>query len=60
MEYDQKRIDIISFMAPVNDSTVSRLIDIAYTAHAEGSNQIHLYVSSTGGKLRGVPCVVEV
>ena len=51
MEFDQKRIDIISFMAPVNDSTIGRLIDLTYTAHAEGSSQIHLYISSVGGKL---------
>lgn len=51
MEFDQKRIDIITFMAPVNDGTVGRLIDLVFTAHAEGSSQIHLYISSVGGKL---------
>lgn len=47
----EKRIDIINFMAPMNDSTVGRLIDLTYTAHAEGSSEIHLRLSSTGGKL---------
>lgn len=47
----ERRIDIISFMAPINDSTVGRLIDLTYTAHSEGSSEIHLYLSSTGGKI---------
>ncbi len=52
MEKDQqKRLDIISFMGPVNDSNVGRLIDLAYTADAEGSSEIHLFISSTGGKV---------
>ena len=38
-------------MAPINDNTVSRLIDLTYTAHAEGSSEVHLYLSSIGGKL---------
>lgn len=51
MADEQKRIDIINFLAPVNDHTISHLIDVAYTAHAEGSSEIHLYISSTGGRL---------
>ena len=51
MEVEPKRVDIISFMAPVNDNTVSRLIDLIYNAHAEGSSEVHLYLSSVGGKL---------
>ena len=47
----ENRIDIISFMAPVNDNTVSRLIELITTAHDEGSTEIHLYISSVGGKL---------
>lgn len=47
----EHRIDIISFMAPINDSSVSRLIDLTYTAHTEGSSAVHLYLSSSGGKL---------
>ncbi|MCD8139948.1 MAG: ATP-dependent Clp protease proteolytic subunit [Planctomycetaceae bacterium] len=47
----EHRIDIISFMAPINDASISRLIDLTYTAHAEGSSQVHLYISSVGGKL---------
>lgn len=47
----EKRIDVISFMAPINDNTISRLVDLTYTAHAEGSSEIHLYISSVGGKL---------
>lgn len=47
----EHRIDIISFMAPINDASISRLIDLTYTAHSEGSSAVHLYISSAGGKL---------
>lgn len=52
MEADPRRTDIINFMAPVNDTNVSRLIDITYIAHSEGSSQIHLFLSSVGGLIR--------
>lgn len=45
------RIDIISFMAPINDNTVGRLVDLVCTAHSEGSTEVRLYISSVGGKL---------
>jgi ATP-dependent protease ClpP protease subunit len=48
----EHRIDIISFMAPINDASVSRLIDLTYTAHSEGSSEVHLYISSVGGRLQ--------
>lgn len=47
----ERRIDIVNFMAPINDNTVGRLIDLICTAHSEGSMEIHLYISSVGGKL---------
>lgn len=47
----EKHVHIISFMAPINDNTVGRLIDIAYNAHEEGASEIHLFLSSIGGKL---------
>lgn len=47
----ETRTDIVSFLAPVNDSTVGRLIDLVCTAHDEGSTEIHIYISSIGGKL---------
>lgn len=47
----EKRIDIINYMAPVNDNTVGRLVELITTAHGEGSSEIHLYISSIGGKL---------
>lgn len=52
METDPRRTDIINFMAPINDTTASRLIDITSTAHAEGTSQIHLLISSVGGLIR--------
>ncbi len=51
MEKDQKRVDVINFMAPLNDTTVCRLIDLTHTAQSEGSSEIHLFISSTGGRL---------
>lgn len=51
MEEEQKRIDIISFMAPINDHTISHLIDLTHTAQNEGSSELHLHISSTGGRL---------
>lgn len=51
MSEEQKRVDIINFLAPVNDHTISHLIDVTYTAHSEGSAEIHLYLSSVGGRL---------
>ncbi|MCC8165185.1 MAG: ATP-dependent Clp protease proteolytic subunit [Planctomycetes bacterium] len=55
----KKRVDIISFMAPINDNTISRLIDLTYTAHMEGSSEIHLYLSSIGGKLPPAFCAYD-
>lgn len=51
MENEPKRMDIIVFMAPVNEHTISHLIDLIYTADGEGSAHIFLHLSSIGGKL---------
>ena len=51
MDGEPKRIDVISMMASLTDHTVSRLIDLAYTAQEEGSSQLHLYISSLGGRM---------
>lgn len=50
MEHE-KRVDIVTFMAPVTEHSVSHLIDLTYTALREGSTELHLYISSGGGKL---------
>jgi len=44
MESEQKRVDIINFMAPLNDATVCRLIDLTHTAQSEGSSEVHLFI----------------
>lgn len=52
MEFDEpKRIDIITFLAPISDHTISHLIDLTHTAQTEGSAEIHLHISSPGGRL---------
>lgn len=51
MEEEAKHKDIISFMAPINDHTISHLIDLVHTAQNEGSSEIHLHISSPGGRL---------
>lgn len=48
----ERRIDIISFIAPINDSTVARLVELTYNAHNEGSAEVHLYISSAAGKIQ--------
>ncbi len=52
MDSDQKRVDIICFFSSLNDASVSRLIDITHTAQAEGAGEIHLLISSLGGRIQ--------
>lgn len=52
MEVEPRRIDVITFMAGFNDSTASRLIDLCYTCQEEGSSEIHIFMSSVGGRIQ--------